>query len=87
MALPKRLARGKLLVTNRVVEPFAPRLPGFAIVSHFGAAPLACTAPPVNLYRADDHYVITLTYGSDSQWVRNVLAAGAGSTSTRTTGH
>ena len=31
---------------------------------------------PVNLFRDGDRYVIALTYGRDSQWVRNVLAAG-----------
>jgi deazaflavin-dependent oxidoreductase (nitroreductase family) len=31
---------------------------------------------PVNMFRAGDGYVIALTYGSDAQWVRNVVAAG-----------
>ena len=31
---------------------------------------------PVNLFRHEDRYVVALTYGRDSQWVRNVLAAG-----------
>jgi hypothetical protein len=30
----------------------------------------------VNLFRADERYVVALTYGRDSQWVRNVMAAG-----------
>ncbi len=83
MALPKRLARFNLLVTNRVVGPFARRLPGFAIVSHVGRRSGRVYRTPVNLYRADDRYVIALTYGSDSQWVRNVLAAGAVDVETR----
>ena len=77
MPLPKRLARFNRLVTNRVVGPVAGRLPGFAIVSHVGRRSGRAYRTPVNLFRSqEDRYVIALTYGSDSQWVRNVLAAG-----------
>lgn len=31
---------------------------------------------PVNLFRRRDGFVFALTYGSDSDWVKNVLAAG-----------
>jgi hypothetical protein len=31
---------------------------------------------PINVFRRGDHYIFVLTYGSDSQWVKNVLAAG-----------
>ena len=34
MPLPKGLARFNRVVTNRVLGPFAARLPGFAIVTH-----------------------------------------------------
>jgi deazaflavin-dependent oxidoreductase (nitroreductase family) len=54
----------------------AGRLPWFAIVTHVGRRSGRVYRTPVNLFRADDRYVIALTYGSDSQWVRNVLAAG-----------
>jgi len=57
MALPKRLARFNLLVTNRVVGPFARRLPGFAVVSHVGRRSGRVYRTPVNLYRADDRLV------------------------------
>jgi deazaflavin-dependent oxidoreductase (nitroreductase family) len=83
MPLPKRLARFNLLVTNRVLGPFARQLPGFAIVSHVGRRSGRAYRTPVNLFRSKDGYVIALTYGSDSQWVRNVLAAGAVDIETR----
>jgi deazaflavin-dependent oxidoreductase (nitroreductase family) len=83
MPLPKRLARFNLLVTNRVLGPVARGLPGFAIVSHVGRRSGRAYRTPVNLYRAGDRYVIALTYGSDSQWVLNVLAAGAIDVETR----
>jgi deazaflavin-dependent oxidoreductase (nitroreductase family) len=76
MPLPKRLARFNRHVTNRVAGPVARRLPGFAIVWHVGRRSGRVYRTPVNLYRDGDRYVIALTYGSDSQWVRNVLAAG-----------
>ena len=31
---------------------------------------------PVNVFAASGGYVIALTYGADSDWVKNVLAAG-----------
>ncbi len=83
MPLPKRLARFNLRVTNRVLEPVARRLPGFAVVSHVGRRSGRVRQTPVNLFRAGDRYVIALTYGADSQWVRNVLAAGAVDVETR----
>jgi deazaflavin-dependent oxidoreductase (nitroreductase family) len=83
MPLPKRLARFNRHVTNRVVGPVARRLPGFAVVSHVGRRSGRVYRTPVNLFRDGDRYVIALTYGSDSQWVRNVLAAGGADIETR----
>jgi deazaflavin-dependent oxidoreductase (nitroreductase family) len=76
MPLPKALARFNRVVTNRLVGPVAGRLPGFAIVTHIGRRSGREYSNPVNLFRLGDRYVIALTYGADSQWVRNVLAAG-----------
>jgi deazaflavin-dependent oxidoreductase (nitroreductase family) len=52
-------------------------------VSHTGRRSGRVYRTPVNLFRDGDRYVIALTYGSDSQWVRNVLAAGAVDIETR----
>jgi deazaflavin-dependent oxidoreductase (nitroreductase family) len=76
MPLPKSLARFNLRVTNRITGPFAARLPGFAIVHHVGRRSGVERSTPVNMFRDGDEYVIALTYGRDSQWVKNVLAAG-----------
>jgi deazaflavin-dependent oxidoreductase (nitroreductase family) len=76
MPLPKRLARFNLRVTNRVLGPVAARLPGFGIVEHVGRKSGTVRHTPVNIFRHGDGYAIALTYGADSQWVRNVLAAG-----------
>jgi deazaflavin-dependent oxidoreductase (nitroreductase family) len=76
MPLPKTLARFNRVVTNPVVGHAARRLPGFAVVMHVGRRSGRVHRTPVNLFRAGDRYVIALTYGADSQWVRNVMAAG-----------
>ena len=83
MPLPKRLARFNRVVTNRVLGPLARMLPGFAIVVHVGRRTGRTYRTPVNLFRNRDRYVIALTYGADTQWVRNVLAAGAVEVETR----
>jgi hypothetical protein len=38
---------------------------------------------PLNLFRRGDDYFFFLTYGSDVQWAKNVLAAGSCSIETR----
>jgi deazaflavin-dependent oxidoreductase (nitroreductase family) len=83
MPLPKRLARFNIRVTNPVLGPFARLLPGFGVVLHVGRRSGRAYRTPVNLFRRGDRYVIALTYGADSQWVRNVLAAGAVDVETR----
>ena len=83
MPLPRRLAKFNLVVTNRVLGPLARHLPGFAVVSHVGRRSGRTYRTPVNLYRRGDGYVIALMYGADSQWVRNVLAAGEVDVETR----
>jgi deazaflavin-dependent oxidoreductase (nitroreductase family) len=70
------MARFNRAVTNRLTSPFAERLPGFGIVVHTGRRTGRIHRTPVNAFRTADGYVVALTYGSDAQWVRNVLAAG-----------
>jgi deazaflavin-dependent oxidoreductase (nitroreductase family) len=83
MPLPRALARFNLVVTNRVARRVAGRVPGFAIVTHIGRRSRRVYRTPVNLFRPDDQWVIALTYGRDSQWVRNVIAAGKCEVETR----
>lgn len=54
----------------------APHLPGFAMVAHRGRRSGRSYRTPVNIFAADGGYVVALTYGRESDWVRNVLAAG-----------
>lgn len=75
MAISRRVARFNKHVTNHVTGPFARWLPGFAVVTHFGRRSGTVYHTPVNVFRDGNRYVIALTYGADSDWVRNVLAA------------
>jgi deazaflavin-dependent oxidoreductase (nitroreductase family) len=76
MALPRGLAAFNRRVTNRVTGPFAGRLPGFGIVVHRGRRSGREYRSPVNLFATTGGYVLALTYGTDSDWIKNVLAAG-----------
>ena len=83
MAIPKSVARFNAHVTNRVSRPFAGRLPGFAVVMHVGRRSGRRYETPVNMFRDGERYVFALTYGADSQWVKNVMAAGGCEVRTR----
>lgn len=63
-------------VLNRFTRLFVHRLPGFAIISYRGRKSGKTYRTPMNVFRHGDSYLFALTYGSDVQWVKNVLAAG-----------
>jgi deazaflavin-dependent oxidoreductase (nitroreductase family) len=66
--------------TTHVINPFTRlfvhHLPGFAIISYRGRKSGKTYRTPMNVFHVGDHYIFALTYGSDVQWVKNVLAAG-----------
>src|SRR5919198_1863656 len=74
--LGRRIAPFNRRVTNRLTRPAARWLPGFGVVVHTRRKSKRRYETPVNLFRAADGYLIALTYGPESDWVRNVLAAG-----------
>ena len=65
---------------NRVVNPVtrlvAGWLPWFGMLTYVGRTTGRTYRTPINVFRRGDQYLFFLTYGSDSQWVKNVLAAG-----------
>jgi deazaflavin-dependent oxidoreductase (nitroreductase family) len=67
-------------LTTRFVNPIsrlvAGRLPGFGILVYRGRRSGKIYRTPMNVFRRGDHYVFALTYGSDVEWVKNILAAG-----------
>jgi len=77
MPAPYWLARFHSRVTNRIVGPLAPHLPGFGLLIHTGRKTHRRYRTPVNVFPRGDRYVIALTYGPRCDWVRNVRARGA----------
>jgi len=76
MPLPRSVARLNRYLTNRILGPLAPYLPGFGVVVHTGRKSHRLYRTPVNVFPHRGGYAIALTYGPQSDWVRNVLAAG-----------
>ena len=77
------VAAFNLAVTNRITSRFADRLPGFGILTHLGRRSGKVYRTPVNVFRAPEGFLIALTYGRESEWVKNVLAAGGCELETR----
>lgn len=76
MPLGRGVAHFNQIVTNRTIGRFADRLPMFGVVHHLGRKSGRPFATPVNCFRDGDDMIIVLTYGSQADWVKNVLAAG-----------
>lgn len=68
---------------NPVTRPVAKKLPSFAILTHRGRKTGRNYRTPVNVFRRGNEYFFFLTYGSDVQWVKNVVANGHCSIETR----
>jgi deazaflavin-dependent oxidoreductase (nitroreductase family) len=77
------LAKINIAFTNRITSLFAGWLPGFGILTHVGRKSGQVYRTPVNVFRASNGFIIALTYSSQSEWVKNVLAAGACDLKTR----
>jgi deazaflavin-dependent oxidoreductase (nitroreductase family) len=76
MSTQRTLARFNRAVGNRIFGVVLSRLPGFGAVLHRGRRSGKVYRTPVKVFRRDGRYVIALAYGPDSDWVRNVVAAG-----------
>jgi deazaflavin-dependent oxidoreductase (nitroreductase family) len=77
------LAKINIVLTNRITSLFAGWLPGFGILTHVGLRSGKVYRTPVNVFRASNGFIIALTYSSQSEWVKNVLAAGGCELKTR----
>lgn len=66
--------------TTRIVNPItrlvAGWMPGFGILRYRGRKSGKEYRTPMNVFEHRGQYVFALTYGSDVQWVKNILAAG-----------
>ena len=77
------LAKINIAFTNRITGLFADWLPGFGILTHVGRKSGKVYRTPVNVFRGSNGFIIALTYSSQSEWVKNVLAAGGCELKTR----
>lgn len=76
MPIPRVVGRWNKAGLNRVTRHVAPWIPGFGVVVHRGRRSGRRYLTPVSVFTAEDGYVFALTYGPDTDWVKNVLAAG-----------
>jgi deazaflavin-dependent oxidoreductase (nitroreductase family) len=76
MPIPRMVARLNKVGLNRVTKRIAPWAPGLGVVVHRGRRSGREYQTPVNVFGTSDGYVVALTYGPDTDWVKNVLAAG-----------
>jgi deazaflavin-dependent oxidoreductase (nitroreductase family) len=77
------LAKINIAFTNRITGLFAGWLPGFGILTHVGRKSGKVYRTPINVFRVSNGFIIALTYSSQSEWVKNVLAAGGCDLKTR----
>jgi deazaflavin-dependent oxidoreductase (nitroreductase family) len=78
MRLPRRMARFNRVVTNRVQRIWAPYLPPWVLIVHRGRRSGREYRTPLMASVRGDTLVIAMLYGPESDWARNLLAAGNG---------
>lgn len=76
MPLPSFMPAFNRRVTNRITGTFAGRIAPFAIVAHTGRRSAKHYETPIMAFPSAHGFVIALTYGAETDWIRNVLAAG-----------
>lgn len=79
-AAPQARLRRLRAFAIRYINPLSRRIagwmPGFALITYTGRRSGRTYHTPINVFRRGDQYIFALTYGSESQWVKNVVAAG-----------
>src|SRR6476469_9088864 len=77
--MSRSLARFNRVVTNRVQRWWAPYLPPWVMLTHRGRVSGRRYRNPVFATRRGSQLRLAVLYGTESDWVRNVLAAGEAS--------
>ena len=72
----RRAARFNRKFANHIFGRVMPHFPGFGVVCHRGRTSGRQYRTPVKVFRSGRNYLISLPYGSEADWVRNVRAAG-----------
>lgn len=79
----RRAARFNRAITNRILGPISPWMPGFGVIHHTGRSSGRRYHTPIFIFRRAGGYVVVLTFGPGADWVKNVLAAGQCDVETR----
>ncbi len=64
-------------INKRVFNPRAVRNGKWQVIHHVGRSSARSYRTPLEAHEVDDGFMFMLVYGSRSDWVRNVIAAGA----------
>jgi deazaflavin-dependent oxidoreductase (nitroreductase family) len=76
MPAPRFIARANRFLLNPIARRFAGRFPPFLLVRHVGRSSGRHFETPIFAFRHDDGFIVALTYGPDTDWLRNLEAAG-----------
>jgi deazaflavin-dependent oxidoreductase (nitroreductase family) len=75
-------ARRRALFNRRVANPLVRPISGFlsmwSIVEHVGRRSGKTYRTPVSMFRTNDGVAVLLPYGTQTDWVKNLLTAGGG---------
>jgi deazaflavin-dependent oxidoreductase (nitroreductase family) len=77
MPLSHTIARTNRYWINPVARTIGPRIPPFMLVHHTGRKSGREFTTPVWAFRRPGGFIIVLTYGPRTDWLRNLLAAGS----------
>lgn len=80
---PAWLPRFNRLVTNRITNLTAGKLPPYTMIHHAGRKTGRAYDTPVIGFQREGLLIVPLGYGDRADWVRNLLAAGGGTATFR----
>jgi deazaflavin-dependent oxidoreductase (nitroreductase family) len=78
MQVPRFMRRVNRAFTNRLMAPVAGLVPPLALVHHVGRKTARRYRTPVLAFPVEGGTLTPLPYGTDTDWLRNLLAAGRG---------
>jgi deazaflavin-dependent oxidoreductase (nitroreductase family) len=76
MRVPRSVASFNRYITNPLALAFGGWAPTVGALEHVGRKSGKRYRTPLNIFDTADGYVILIGYGTESHWVKNVLAGG-----------
>src|SRR4051794_28314485 len=76
MPVPASMTKVNRRMINPVTSTFAGRVPPFSMLDHVGHKGHTHYRTPIMAFRSGNDFIIALTYGLSTDWVRNVIATG-----------